>query len=320
MDRRQLPLLSTLLAFEASGRLMSFTRAAQELNISQAAVSKQIKQLEEHIGAKLFTRMHRAVQLTAEGREFLHTTVTALTHLRDATLELKASEAPARLCIAVDESVGYLWLMARLPRLLEAMPGTTFHFVVSDSEARLLAGDVDVGILHGEGSWPLHEARPLFREEVFPVCHPDLPSQVGGFRTPADLLKARLIDLEDDNWTWINWRIWLTDHGVSLPATHRALTIGSYPLVLEAARKGLGLALAWRNLIEDDLASGRLVRPIAAEVQTRFSYFLAWPRTHPPSQQALLFMSWVADEFARTGRTSCLLPAAARPAIVPPLT
>jgi len=299
MDRRQLPLLSTLLAFEAAGRLASFTKAAGEMNISQAAVSKQIKQLEEHIGARLFTRRHRAVELTAEGREFLHTTVKALTHLRDATLELKAAEAPARLCVAVDESVGYLWLMARLPQLLALMPQTTFHFVVSDMEPRLLAGDVDVAMLHGDNTWPLHDGRLLFREEVFPVCHPDLAAQLGPIEAPADLLRGRLIDLEDDNWTWINWRIWLTDHGVSLPATHRALTFGSYPLVLEAARKGLGLALAWRNLIEDDLATGTLVRPIEAEVQTRFGYFLVWPKSRAPSPHALSFMNWVTEQFAR---------------------
>lgn len=199
MDRRQLPLLSTLLAFEASGRLTSFTKAARELNISQAAVSKQIKQLEEHVGAKLFSRRHRAVELTAEGREFLHTTVTALTHLRDATLELKAAEAPSRLCFAVDESVGYLWLMPRLSQLLELMPQTTFHFVVSDSESRLLAGDVDVAILHGENAWPLHDGQLLFREVVFPVCHPALLAQLGDLRGPADLLGSRLIDLEDEN-------------------------------------------------------------------------------------------------------------------------
>jgi LysR family glycine cleavage system transcriptional activator len=297
MDRKQLPLLSTLLAFEAAGRLASFTGAARELNISQAAVSKQIKHLEAHVGTRLFNRRHRAVELTTEGREFLHTTVTALTHLRDATLELRAAEAPSRVCIAVDESVGHLWLMPRLRALMEAMPQTTFHFVVSDSEPRLLAGDVDVAILHGENSWPTHDARLLFHEEVFPVCHPSLLRDAGHMRIPADLLKARLIDLEDENWTWINWRIWLTDHGVSMPATHRALTFGSYPLVLEAARQGLGIALAWRNLIEDDLSRGTLVRPLTAEVPTRFGYYLAWQRARPPSSHALQFIDWVTAQF-----------------------
>lgn len=260
---------------------------------------QQIKQLEEHVGTRFFYRQHRAVELTAAGREFLHTTVTALTHLRDATLELRAAEPPSRLCIAVDESVGYLWLMLRLRRLLKAMPETTFHFVVSDSEPRLLAGDVDVAILHGENAWPTHDARLLFREEVFPVCHAFLLQQPGHMQAPADLLKARLIDLEDENWTWINWRIWLTDHGVSMPATYRALTFGSCPLVLEAARQGLGVALAWRNLIEDDLASGALVRPLLAEVPTRFGYYTVSQRAKPLSPHMLQFIDWVTDQFGK---------------------
>ena len=136
------------------------------------------------------------------------------------------------------------------------MPGTTFHFVVSDSEDRCLSEEVDVAILHGEDRFPLHDSIRLFDEVVFPVCSPAYLKGVPEVRQPRDLLNVRLIDLEDDNWTWINWRIWLTDHGVGLPATHRALTIGNYPLVLEAARRGAGMALAWQNLIEDDLASG----------------------------------------------------------------
>jgi DNA-binding transcriptional LysR family regulator len=298
MDRKELPPLSTLLAFEAAGRLASFTRAAQELHISQAAVSKQIRQLERHLGTALFARSHRAVDLTAEGREFLHTTVTALTHLRDATLELRAAEPPARLCLAVDQSVAYLWLTPRLPRLLEAMPRTTFHVVVSDAESRLLASDVDVAILHGENKWPLHDGRMLFPEVVFPVCHPALAAALGPMREPADLLKGRLIDLEDDNWTWINWRIWLTERQVSMPAAHRALTFGSYPLCLEAARRGLGMALAWRNLVEDDLEAGALMRPLPDEVQTRFAYHIVWPRSRPASVHAKTFVDLVTGEFA----------------------
>jgi len=298
LDRKALPPLSTLQAFEAAGRLLSFTRAADELHITQAAVSKQIRQLEAQLGTRLFLRAHRAVQLTADGREYLHTVVQALTHLAHATLELRTDEAPRRLCIAVDESVGALWLLPRLERLLEALPEVTLHVVVSDAEARCLAEEVEVAILHGENSWPGHHGELLFPETVFPVCSPAYRRQLPARATPADLAGARLIDLEDDNWTWINWRIWLTDHGVGLPATHRALTIGSYPLVLEAARRGLGIALAWRNLVEDDLASGRLVRPLEAEVRTRFGYYLAWPRAEAPSPQALAFLAWARREVA----------------------
>lgn len=298
LRNRSLPPLSTLLAFEAAGRLQSFTRAAAELHISQAAISKQIRQLEDQVGAPLFVRRHRAVQLTPQGREYLHTVVTALTHLAHATLELRAEDESRRLCLAADQSVAALWLMPRCEALLAALPGTTLHLVVSDAEARCLAPEVDLAILHGEGAWPQHESELLFPEVVFPVCSPAYLERAGPLRRPADLAAAQLVDLEDENWTWINWRIWLTDHGVGLPATHRALTIGSYPLVLEAARRGLGVALAWRSLIEEDLASGALVRPLAEEVATRFGYYLAWPRSRPPAPQALACRDWLRAAFA----------------------
>lgn len=291
--RSNLPPLATLVAFEASGRLMSFTRAAHELNITQAAVSKQIRALEQHVGARLFERSHRAVQLTADGREYLHTVVTALTHLAHATLELKAEEPSHRLRIAADHSIAALWLLPRLGELMASEPKATIHLVVSDAEPRCLADEIDVAILHGEGRWPQHDAELLFPEVVFPVCSPGYLASARAITCPSDLVRAHLIDLEDDNWTWINWRIWLTGHGVGLPATHRALTIGNYPLVLEAARQGLGVALAWRCLIESDLAAGRLIRPVAAEVRTRFGYYLVWPRSRPRSRHALDYCDWV---------------------------
>ena len=295
---RSLPPLSTLLAFEAAGRLGSFTRAAAELHISQAAISKQVRQLEEQVGARLFIRSHRAVQLTQQGREYLHSVVTALTHLGHATLELRAEEPARHLCLAADHSVAALWLLPRLAALRAALPGVALDIVVSDAEAQCLAPEVDLAILHGEGRWPLHESEPLFPEVVFPVCSPGYLRRAGPIGQPADLAGAELIDLTDENWTWINWRIWLTDHGVGLPATHRALPIGSYPLVLDAARRGLGVALAWRCLIEEDLASGALVRPLAEEVATRFSYHLAWPRSRPATPLMRAGHDWIRAAFA----------------------
>jgi DNA-binding transcriptional LysR family regulator len=278
---------------------MSFTRAAAELNVTQAAVSKKIRALERHIGVSLFARRHRSIELTAEGRKYLHTVVAALSHVSHATAELRPEQAMHRLTIAADQSVAALQLMPRLGALMEELPDVTLHLVVSDEEARLLAEEVDVAILHGDGRWQRHESTLLFPEVVFPVCSPDFLASTPPITGPEDLAETRLIDLEDDNWTWINWRIWLSSHGVGLPATHRALTIGNYPLVLEAARQGLGVALAWQHQLAADLASGRLVRPIAAEVATRFGYYLAWPRSRQRPPEAAAFCDWLRAEIGR---------------------
>ncbi|MEZ5926321.1 MAG: LysR substrate-binding domain-containing protein [Hyphomicrobiaceae bacterium] len=298
--QKDLPPLATLVAFEAAGRLQSFTRAAAELGLTQAAVSKQMRSLEAYLGVRLFDRSHRAVSLTAAGRAYLHTVVTALTHVAHATRELKPVATQQRLRIAADHSVAHLWLMPRLTALMDLDRTMTFHLVVSDAEATLLSNEVDMAILHGEGRWTTHESELLFPEIVFPVCSPTYQRALGVIDTPAELLRGRLIDLEDENWTWINWRIWLTHHGVGLPASQRSLTIGNYPLVLEAARRGHGVALAWQTLIESDLASGTLVRPIDQLVETRFGYYLAWPRSRPPSSAAAACRDWLRGEIAAT--------------------
>lgn len=297
--KKSLPPLATLIAFEAAGRHLSFTKAALELNLTQAAVSKQIRQLEAEVGARLFARSHRAVQLTTEGREYLHTIVAALTHIQHATRELRAEPVQSRLCVAADHAVADLLVMPRLGHLLERSSRMALHLVVSDVVSRALADEVDLAILHGEGQWPGHECELLFPEVVFPVCSPAYLKRRGPIGTAADLAIADLIDLDDDNWTWLNWRIWLTEHAVGLPAAHRALTIGNYPLVIEAARRGHGVALGWRGLVEDDLATGALVRPLAAEVSTRFGYYLAWPRSRPLPARAAEFRDWIRAELAR---------------------
>lgn len=291
-----LPPLATLIAFEAAGRHLSFTKAAAELHLTQAAVSKQIRALERDLGVALFSRSHRAVQLTAEGREYLHTVVTALTHLQHATREIKSEPAGGRLRIAADHSVAALILMPRLKRLFALQPRTSLHLVVSNSASRMLAEEVDLAILHGEGHWTQHELELLHDEVVFPVCSPDYLARQGPIETPADLARARLIELDDDNWTWINWRVWLTEHDVSLALAGRALAISTYPLVVEAARQGHGVALGWQGHVDDDLASGALVRPLAAEVKTRFGYYFAWPKSRPLSAEAAGFRAWVKGE------------------------
>ena len=252
--------------------------------------------MERDLGVALFSRSHRAVQLTAEGREYLHTVVTALTHLQHATREIKSEPAGGRLRIAADHSVAALILMPRLKRLFALQPRTSLHLVVSNSASRMLAEEVDLAILHGEGHWTQHESELLHDEVVFPVCSPDYLARQGPIETPADLARARLIELDDDNWTWINWRVWLTEHDVSLALAGRALAISTYPLVVEAARQGHGVALGWQGHVDDDLASGALVRPLAAEVKTRFGYYFAWPKSRPLSAEAAGFRAWVKGE------------------------
>ena len=295
--KETLPPLSALIAFEAAGRLQSFTRAAEELNVTQAAVSRQIRLLEDHLGKPLFTRAHRSVELTSEGRSYLHTIFNALTHVSAATRELKSAGPASRLSVAVDQSIAHLWLPQHLRSLREVFPHAGLRLIVSDDERLCLGNDVDVALIHGGGNWPTHEGRLLFPEEVFPVCSPAYLVSRPALKL-ADLRGERLLDLDDDHWNWLNWRQWLTGKGIGMAAAPRSLTMTSYPLVIETARRGLGFALGWRGLVDGDLKEGSLVAPFPDSLKSGLGYHLVWPRDRPQSGAARRFIDWA---FERNG-------------------
>jgi LysR family glycine cleavage system transcriptional activator len=290
--RQTLPPFAALIAFEAAGRLQSFTKAAEELHVTQAAVSRQIRLLEERIGKPLFVRAHRSVELTTEGRNYLHTVVNALSEVSAATRDLMAADSASRLVLAADQSIAHLWLMPRLAAFRAAYPGFDLGLVVSDEERACLAANVDVTLLHGDGNWPSHDTELLFAEEVFPVCSPDYLGERRGRLRPEDIASETLIDLDDDHWNWLNWRQWLNAHGAGEAAAPRSLVTSSYPLAIDAARRGLGLALGWRGLVDADLKAGGLVAPLRETMRTRFGYHLAWPRERTPTPAALAFIAW----------------------------
>jgi LysR family glycine cleavage system transcriptional activator len=299
--KSNIPPFAALVAFEAAGRMQSFTKAAGELNVTQAAISRQIRLLEEYLGRPLFVRAHRAVHLTVEGRDYLHTVVNALTHVGTATGELIANSHPQRLTIAADQSMAALWLMPRLKAVRDMMASAALRLVVDDADEKCLAGDVDVALIHGDGNWITHDSALLFAEEVTPVCSPSFFAGRKPPEDPQDLACETLIDLEDEHWNWLNWRQWLTSHGVSMATGPRSLTILSYPHVIEAARRGLGLALGWRGLVDGDIAAGTLTTVLSETLRTRFGYHVAWPRNRAPSPETRRFIDWALGQRSIAG-------------------
>lgn len=315
--RKDLPPLEFLVAFEAAARLGSFTAAAEELNLTQAAVSRQIRLLEQNLGRSLFTRGHRAVHLTPKGRDFQHTVSLALSHIANAARDLRAVEGNAGLTVGCDQSVAALWLLPRLEDFQRTHGGINIRLISSDLEADCLAEDVDLAILHGDGSWPGFKAEQLLDEEVFPVCSPAYLARHGALDRPEDLLGRVLIDLDDDHWNWVNWRVWLTEQNVGLaqagsserpserpgersgerpgerPGEGQRLVINSYPLILQAARDGLGVALGWKHLADDALAAGDLVRPMDNTVVTEFGYYLLVRQDRDASPDVEEFLGWL---------------------------
>ncbi len=294
--RRRLPHLDPLIAFEAAARHGSFKLAAQELCVTASAVSQQIRALEAQLNVTLFQRGHRSVHLSEQGEAFRKSVVLALSHLANAADELRVGEGKERLGIATDTSFAAHWLMPRLPRFTERHPGISLRIMVTDVRDDLLGEGVQVAVVHGQGNWPGHVTEPLFDEEVFPVCAPEYLSRWEGAFGLEDLVRADLLDLDYEKWDWMNWAIWLTERGVSLPEGPRTLSMNSYPLLIDAARRGAGVALAWRHLVDDDLARGVLVRPVQASVKTSFGYHIASAFNATSSRATSAFIGWLLDE------------------------
>lgn len=268
---RNLPPLDLLLPFEASARLGSFTRAAEELSVTQSAVSQRVRKLEELLEINLFERRHRAIELTPEGRELLNGVKVALQHLTSATHSLRQRDTRRFLKLACDTSIGQHWLLPRIAAFLTPESPFAIDLNVSDSEQEVLGADV--AVLHGDGQWPGFVARRLFSDLVFPVCSPDYLRQ-HPIATPQDLLTAELIDLDYVHWNWMNWGIWLTETGLDPAAARILIRTNSYTALLDAAKAGIGVALGWGNLVEDALTSGALVRPVPETVDTAYGYYV----------------------------------------------
>jgi len=297
MFKRRLPPLDPLIAFEAAARLLSFTRAGVELHLSQAAISQQIRSLEDSLQVKLFTRSHRAVQLTNEGREYQHTVTAVLKQLAGATMDIQNVVFTPQLVIGCDESFASQWLSSRINLLTAMLPEVALRLIASDDYRESLGAEVQVAILHGDGSWPGFRAFRLFDEEVFPVCSPDYNHAPATGDWVPWLLRAQLIDLADSHWNWMNWRMWLAGNAIDEPLGNRKLQINSYPLVIEAACDGHGVALGWRYLVDDLLAQGRLVRPVSASLKTESGYYLLCRENQPPDKNLQIFCDWLLRQF-----------------------
>ncbi len=294
---KRLPPLGTLVAFEAAARHLSFTRAAGELHLTQAAISRQIRLLEDDLGVALFTRANRAVRLTSEGRDLQHTVAPILGHLANAAEQLRNVSGAHRLSVATDQSIAALWLMPRLSGFRAANPDVLVRLVASDNDADCLASNVDIAIMHGDGTWPGYDATLLLDEDIFPVCSPAYLERHGPITSTSELAGHVLVDLEDDHWDWVSWRVWLTENNVDLAAEHHGMIVNNYPLVLQAARDGIGIALGWKHLADAYLNDGSLIRPLGKQsLRTGFGYYLLTPAGRAAGADARVFHDWVLQQ------------------------
>ncbi len=292
---RRLPSLNALRAFEAAARHLSFTRAAEELHVTQAAISHQVKALEEHLGRKLFRRLNRALLLTDDGQAYLPSVSRAFTLLNDATSDLLTTQAPGPLTVSALPSFAARWLVPRLGRFRQIRPDIDLRIDPSAALSNFAGGDVDVGIRYGRGKYPGMRADWLMTEDIFPVCSPALLEGPHPLQDPGDLEHQVL--LHDDGHG--DWRTWLLAAGADRVDATRGPIFTDSSMLIQAAMAAQGVALARGVLAADELAAGRLVRPFTLSLPTEYAYYLVCPINTAEQPKIAAFRDWLLGEARR---------------------
>ncbi|MFK5998960.1 MAG: LysR substrate-binding domain-containing protein [Rhodobacterales bacterium] len=298
-----LPPLDYLLAFEAAANHQSFVGASQEINISETAISRKVRLLELHYSILLFTRGHRSITLTPQGKNFLDEIRPALLILRDASRNAFAAQNRGPVKLAATNSVAALWLMPRLQKYNHTNKEMKINLISSDSDEECLADGIDLAILRGDGMWQGFDTKLLFGETIFPVCSPDYLAAHPEAGSLTALPNLDLIEVSSPHTEWMNWKIWLANNKLDDLTLQRSAYFNTYPLTVQAAVEGLGMVLGWAHLVDHLLDSGKLVRPLqGTQVRTEFGYYLLHAKTHVPSAESRAVENWLLKSSAERVR------------------
>ncbi|MFT5708011.1 MAG: LysR family glycine cleavage system transcriptional activator [Oceanospirillaceae bacterium] len=291
---KPLPPLNSLVAFAAAARHLSFTRASLDLHVTQGAVSRQVRHLEDYLGQALFIRDKRALALTPTGVEYYSSIQQSLQMIAAATGDILQQESDKQVTIITSNAMASFWLLPRISEFQELHPDIDLRILAVDSVDSVSSSRFDIALFYCTKPPKGLEASPLFSEKVFPVCSPAYLEKISPLNGPNDLTKATLLALEV-NEEWVNWQDLFNECAINYShESYRWININNYPLVIQAALNGQGLALAWENLVDDYIASGLLVRPISTTLVTRSQfYMLEPPKPLYPKQGVAYFRQWL---------------------------
>lgn len=297
--RSFIPSANYLFVFEAAARRLSFTAAAEELNVSQPAVSKTIKLLEEATGLKLFRRIHSRLELTAEGQRLYRETQEAFDHLHMVISSMRKKHSRDIIRVSFSSSFVQLWLLPRLKNFKKKYPDVALRIEESSRDDQdMLEEDIDVSARLGSGKWPGIHSWPFVTEEVWLVCSPSYLQEHGAITSPQDLLNHSLLHFEERHRSRLGWREWLERNGVSNPRIEQNFVFTDALSSIEAAVFGQGIALGWKHLVRDHIAAGRLVPAINTFTRSGETIYLVMPAQRPPKRGAELFRDWLLEQGA----------------------
>ncbi|MGJ3261278.1 MAG: LysR substrate-binding domain-containing protein [Rhodospirillales bacterium] len=297
MSRRyyNLPPLTTLAAFEAAARHLSFKNAAQELSVTPGAVSHQIKALETELGARLFRRKHRGVELTEDGESLFEALASSFAKVSQCLKSIQHKSSDARVTVGSTSAVATLWLSPTVIRFWRAHPEVDIDQRIQD-EQFLGAPEIDLYIRYGRDPDPRMQQTELFRDRLGPVGDRHLAARLAGCGLDA-LARERLIHLDSDNNTWTTWQDWFRELGYGGPVA-TGIRVNNYSVALQAAQDGAGLALGWQHLLRPMLKTGQLVPIGEFTVAAPHRFHLVGYPDGELSAAALLLKEWIIGEVA----------------------
>jgi LysR family glycine cleavage system transcriptional activator len=295
---RRLPPLNGLKAFEAAARSESFTRAAEELCVTQGAVSHQVKALEATLGVKLFNRERQRLLITEAGREYLAVVRDALDRIAVGTERLVQRQNSGVLTVSTSPDFAAKWLVNRLGRFAEAYPGIDLRVSATMHHVDFAREEVDLAIRHGDGNWAGFEVNRLCTEQLFAVCSPKFLSGRNRITEPRDILNFPLLHLDDRK----AWSKWFEAAGVADADASHGPVLNRASMLIDAAVNGQGVALARTALAAWDLINGRLVRPVDVSLRLSKTYWIVCPKATSALPKITTFRDWLLTEAADDAR------------------
>ncbi|PHM72151.1 transcriptional regulator GcvA [Xenorhabdus kozodoii] len=292
---KRLPPLNALRVFDAAARHLSFTKAAEELFVTQAAVSHQMKSLEDFLGLKLFRRRNRSLLLTEDGQSYYLDIKEIFTAINDATRKLQARSAKGALTVSLSPSFAIQWLVPRLSGFNQSFPGIDVRIQAVDREEDKLADDVDVAIFYGRGHWPGLRTDRLYPEYLLPVCSPALLAGDRPLKTPSDLANHTL--LHDSSRR--DWQAYIRQLDMQQQINVQQGPIFSHSaMVIQAAVHGQGVALANNVMAQNEIDAGRLVCPFNDVLVSKNAFYLVCHDNQAELGKIAAFRKWILNQAA----------------------
>lgn len=306
--RFRIPSPAALITFEAAARHLSFTSAAEELHVSQAAVSSAIKGLEGDLGVDLFVRQHKRVVLTAAGQRFYNDVAMGLGHIARSAEAVRRSTEDKHVILSSSTAFASHWVIPRLPNLRAQHLEIDIRIQTADRDTDIGPDPLLIGVRRGLGDWPNYRSFRFADESLIPVCSPSYLQEHGAPHDLADIARRTLIHLDEPHRSRPTWKDWFGHFGVEFEDGGEGLRLNDYSLVVQAAIGGQGIALGWAHIVDHPLRDGLLVPAHAANWATGYAFFVVGNRSVDLAWEASMVKDWILTEAGDRVRGRASLP------------